>query len=795
MARRNCPGGNAYANSESTQLMDPQSRRGHDAMNGARTRFGTLGLLGIGLMVMLGAAPATPSYQLVLNGIDQARERLSEGQQNPGNVENWNAFFDALVGELSRQARAESAADRASSLDRLSRMHEALATKDWGPTNRVAESLNAWLQPRLALSRSIEALEQAVSQLPGEVIADEGEDGGEEASAEASADRASLYKTKWTTYVNRLNATISDYESAESVGDRINAGRKLRAGLASLRWTQTNSPWAPANQLSAAMQGLIDRPNMQVVADSNTLSPFLSQQIVNPEVIYFRGQTSYVQPGYRTGFGLLHSNDGIAFYNGQWSHSTTPVTDFQQQVASDPQGRRAANMYQFGATIYNTNHVTANALLTPEGLIVTPQNQPNVGASFGLTPQPGHGPGFMRSIAGLIGYNQQRILSEVEQQAMPQIQAETASGTAELAAIKTAEEVGRQNVMIQQYLVGNRTLRLEDFAVTQLSLSSAPWAAYVSGVVQWAYEAGPQIGADFPKPAEFLEPAEGLTVDLHLNSALTNLAAGFYQTDEVKNVETMLVKVIPTEGDTPIDEGIEFVPNASYEDLLTAIDEIRAQTNDPDAIALRITKPSEPPAFAVDAEGRLVTLLRGVQIEVPAPENMGGNRGGLFGFGATNPRVLRFILDEVEVTVDATIAPEDGGKAVRVKGEITSVSYGGPGTTVVTVGNSEDETQTLNLINRSGALGVLAGRLQGQDVDAPLPLDDLQGILVSEVSDLHPSGWMRVVLQLDPNQPLAVPTNLASGPAPTAPAIPQPAAPVVAQPYPVATQPVYYVTQ
>lgn len=764
-------------------------------MNWARTRIGTFGLLGLGLMVMLGASQATPSYQLVLNGIDQSRELLTGDQQDPENVENWNAFFDAVVSELSTQAGAESAADRAKSLDRLSRMQAAMASRNWGPSNRIAEALGTWLEPRLTLSRSIEALEQAVAQLPGDVIAEEEGEGNEEEGDEApTEDRASVLKTKWTTYVNRLNGAIRDYESAQSVGDRINAGRKLRAGLASLRWTQSSYPWAPAGQLSMAMQSLLDRPNMQVVADANTLSPFLSQQLVNPEVIYFKGQTSYVQPGYRTGFGLMHSNDGIAFYNGQWSHSTTPVSDFQQQVASEPRGRQAANMYQFGATIYNTNHVTASAVLTPEGLFVTPQNQPIVSAAFGLTPQPGFGPGLTRFVASLIGFNQQRILSEVQQQALPQIHAETASGTAELAAIKTAEEVGKQNAMIRQYLVGNRTLRLEDFAVTQLNFSSAPWAAYISGVVQWAYEAGPQIGADFPKPPEFLQPSNGLTVDLHLNSALTNLAAGFYQTDEVRNIETMLVKVIPPEGDAPIDEGIEFVPNASYEDLLTAIDELKEQTDNPEAIALRVTKPNEPPAFAVDAEGRLVAFLRGVTIEVPAPDNIGGNSGGLFGLGATAPRTLRFILDEVEVTVDATITPENGGRAVRVKGTIASVSYGGPGTTVVTVGNSEDETQALNLINRSGALGVLAGRLQGQDVDAPVPLDDLQGILISEISEIHPSGWMRVVLQLDPNQPLAVPGDLASGPAPAAPAIPQPA-PMYAQPAPVAAQPIYYVTQ
>ncbi|WP_152051004.1 hypothetical protein [Tautonia marina] len=757
-------------------------------MRWARTRIGTAGLFGLGLLVMLGAAPATPSYQQVLSRIDQAKEQLSDEQQSPEKIENWNTFFSAVVEVLNAQAGAESATERREHLERLGRMRDALTAKNWGPSNRIAESLNEWLDPRLSVARSLESLEQAVSELPGSVL--DNPDGQENAETENGAeepqtqDPESVLKTNWSTYVTRLNAAIRAYETAESVSERLNAARKLRGGLDSLRGTQANSPWAPASELAGALQAMLDKPNVQIVADPNILSPFLNQQIVFPEVIYFRGQTSYVQPGPRTGFGLMHSNDGIAFYNSQWSYSTTPVTDFQQQVASNPQGRQATNMYQFGATIYNSNHATATAILTPEGLVVYPENAPNVSAAFGLTPQPGLGPGFMRFVASMIGFNQGRILSELQQQAMPQIQAETIDGTRELAAIKSAQEVGQQNQMIRQYLVGNRTLRFEDFAVTQLNLSSAPWAAYVSGVLQWAAEAGPQIGADFPKPPEFVQPESGLTVDMHLNSTLTNLAAGFYQTDQVKDVETLLIKVIPPEGDAPIDEGIEMIPNGSYQDLLDAVADIREQTDDPNAIALRITKPEEPPAFAVDAQGRLVTFVRGVTIEVPAPENF-GQQGGLFGFGG-NPRVLRFILEEVELTVDADITPENGGKAVRVQGEIASVTYGGTGTTVVTVGDEEDQTQTLNLLNRSGALGVLAGRLQGQNVDAPVPLDALQGFQIADVSDLHPTGWMRVVVQRDPTEPVPTPAALtASSPAPEAPAVPQ----VATQPTPAAPQP------
>src|SRR5690606_12892071 len=113
------------------------------------------------------------------------------------------------------------------------------------------------------------------------------------------------------------------------------------------------------------------------------------------------------------------------------------------------------------------------------------------------------------------------------------------------------------------------------------------------------------------------------------NSALTNLASGYYRSGQAASVDNLLVKIIPPAGDEPAAEDIEVVQNASYEDLLQAIADVREQSDDPNAIALRITKPGEPPSFAVDAEGNLVALLRDLTVEVPAPENFG--QRGLFG--------------------------------------------------------------------------------------------------------------------------------------------------------------------
>ena len=709
-------------------------------MQRQRTWAGGLGLLA-GLAVMMGAAPATPTYYEVSRRIDEASSILSNGRAAE-KAEGWTTFFDAVEQELDAQATAEDAEGRLAHLERLGRMRDVLAGAGWGPSGRIADALNEWLVPRLGVAHALGNLGNAVDAL-------------EEGSVEP--------KEPWSEFVEKLGQAGRDYESASSVTDRLNALRKLRGGLDSLRATQWRRPWAPAVTLERELDQLFDRPNVQIVADVSILEPFLNQDVVKPETIAFKGQVSQVTPGPRTGFGLMPSSDGIAFYNSQYSYSVTPIQGFQQQVEADPQGRQAANLYQFAATSYNTNHITAVAVLTPNGLFVEPQNAPSVSAAFGAAPQPGFGPGLIRGIASLIGLDRQAILERLQQQALPRIQQETVQGTRELAAIKAGQEQARQNALIRQYLVGNRTLRFQDYAITELGFASNPQAAYVSGVAQWAAHGGPQIGADFPKPPELARPAAGATVDVNLNSALTNLAAGFFNSGAASNIENLLVKIIPPEGDAPPTEGLEVSQNASYADLLAAIDDVRARSDDPGAVAIRVSVPESPPSFAVDAQGRLVAFVRDLTLEVPAPENFGGGGGGLLGFGGTTPRTLRFMIQEAEIVLSADFHPERNGHAVAVKGEVASVTYGGSGTTVVLVGDEEDSTESLSLLNRSGALGVLAGTLQGQKVDTVVPIDQLQGFVVAQISDLDPTGWMRVVLQRDYGQAIPVPTTGPTG--------------------------------
>ncbi len=102
-----------------------------------------------------------------------------------------------------------------------------------------------------------------------------------------------------------------------------------------------------------------------------------------------KGYVSQVTAGPKTGFGLLPSDDGIAFFNSQLFTSVTPVQDFQNQIASDAQGQRAAKLYHFDATSYDWAELTITTVLRDSGLQIAPSYRHNINAAIYLPAQPG----------------------------------------------------------------------------------------------------------------------------------------------------------------------------------------------------------------------------------------------------------------------------------------------------------------------------------------------------------------------------------------------------------------------
>ena len=129
--------------------------------------------------------------------------------------------------------------------------------------------------------------------------------------------------------------------------------------------------------------------------------------------VYRKGYWSQVTAGPKTGFGLLPSDDGIAFFNKQTLVSVTPITDFQNQIAADPQGQRAVKLYQFSATSYDWSELTITTVLRPSGLTITPSSTHAIDAAVSAVPTQGGGLG--RAIAALIGMDRQAITERVKE--------------------------------------------------------------------------------------------------------------------------------------------------------------------------------------------------------------------------------------------------------------------------------------------------------------------------------------------------------------------------------------------
>ena len=161
-------------------------------------------------------------------------------------------------------------------------------------------------------------------------------------------------RQRWVDFVdNDLGQALRQYDAAATVAQRQDGLKRVHEALKSLQTRNNERPWQPSWDLQNAVNDLFNQPNLDITADVNIVSPLFDQNLVTSGPVYRKGYWSQVTAGPKTGFGLLPSDDGIFFYNSQLLTSTTPITDFQNQIASDPQGQRAAKLYQFSATSYD----------------------------------------------------------------------------------------------------------------------------------------------------------------------------------------------------------------------------------------------------------------------------------------------------------------------------------------------------------------------------------------------------------------------------------------------------------
>ncbi|MBX6312738.1 MAG: hypothetical protein IRY99_07460 [Isosphaeraceae bacterium] len=669
----------------------------------------------------IGAAPAAPSFSGVQQVIEQIRaDWQKRGENAPKQAPGWNAYFDALLAELRNYETARTETDKIRSLDRLYRFYVALKGHSWKPAVALQLELRNWLRPRVALAWAVRRLEEAVRGLP---------------PTPDPTTRA--HREGWLHFVDEgLGKALRDYEAARTVVQRREALKRVYGALHAINQRIAARPWTPSMTLKAALDDLFNRPNLDASVDANTLALRLRNNVVESGPVLFKGQLSYVTAGPHVGYGLLPSDDGIAFYNSQLLTSVTPISGFHQQVQQNPRGRRAARMYYFGATSTDQSQLTIIGIIRDTGLELLPAYLHNVSAVVSSTPIPGRGLG--RFVAALIGYNQRRITREVYQGAIGQIQQGVVQGAAELGAIRTSQEAAKRNVELRQNLVGNHTLLYRNLEITNLKLRSRPENAMIGGIVRWL-NAAEQVGADTPKPGHFSVYDAGVSADVHLPSIMTNLARGYLQSDLAKKVENLMVVTRKIPPGAPPSEGFVLTQNADFETFAKAVEETRA-ANDPKVLAIRVKRPGQAPEFAADARGFLVVLVHDFLIEVPAPP--AAARGGLFGPAA---RIYRLTAPNAEFVLSYTFYPAKGQLPIRLSGRIEEFDPG-PGAQVYAIDESEEKAVPLTAFTRTIVLNTFGNRLKGQPIDIPLSQIRLPNLELTSISPLDPSGWIRIIM-------------------------------------------------
>ena len=686
-------------------------------------RTGTLSLL-LGLVALtgLGAAPPTPSYIAVDRGIADIRARWAQpGAVADPNAPGWNAFFDAITNDLRAYSNAQSEDDRLRALGRLYQMWGALNAVSWEPIVPVRDGLRNWLTPRVTLAWAVRSVTEAVRGLPT-----------------AADPNAAANRERWLQFVgNDLGGALRSYESAESVGNRLQALRRLNAALGSLKQGNSAAVWGPAASLQKALATLFEQPNVDAKAGVELVRPFLEHDVAVTGPIHRAGQVSYATAGPRTGFGLMPSDAGVTFFNSQMISTVTPIRGFQQQVASDPKGRRAAKLYQFGATSADSGQVSVVGIISPNGLKLYPSATHNICADVTSAPQPGKG--FGRAIASLIGMGQGKITQRVYEGAIGQIRQGIITNSRDEANERSAAEEARENARLRQFLLGGNTVMVRNFILNDVLMWSRPAFAAFRGLLRWN-QADEQIGADFPKPFESEPPADGVAADVHIGSLGSNVMQGFFRTPAAQSFQNVMIVTKKVPPGTPAQQAVTTQKNVDFATYSKAVEDTRA-ANDPAVTAIRIHRPGRAPLFSADRNGFLVALVRDFTIDVPAPP--AAARGGIAGPPA---RIYRLVAPNAEFQLSLHFVQPDPAQPMRVQGRVEGFDAG-PGAKVLAI--MEDETKPAELTRFSGAivLAAVANRLKGRPFDEPLPVGAIPNMQVVSVSDLHPTGWMRVMLR------------------------------------------------
>jgi hypothetical protein len=667
---------------------------------------------------------APPTFVNVERSIEAARKAEAGAERVlPGVTGANSTFLDDLLADLKSCSKAGSSAERLAALEKIEQRANALAAGAAFPPAALQLDLERWLVPRLRASRAM----RAISDLAAETTAP--------TDASAEADRS-----RWREFIDeKLGQTLRAYDAAETVANRQAALDRIHTALEALNRNNQIHSWAPAWELQSALNELLNQPNVHVRADLATVRPYFERNLITDGPIRRKQYVSQLTGGPKTGFGLLTSNDGIAFFNSQRYRSVTPVWDFHDNLEADEQGQRVARMYHFFCTTYDWAEVTVTTLLTTEGISLSPCYHHTIDAKITSEPVCDHHARVLRTLASAAGFDQQAINDRVYKESVERFKERIPIEAQEQGEEMTSQQAAERTAALrEQYLVGDNSVALgARILISKVVLGSRPEGVFANGVFQWRGAARAR-GANMPVPAQLPRPETGASAAIHPASMLTNLASGLLETGDWRTVENVMIIVKPIPPGAPPREGLEVTRNVDFATYAKTVEDIRTGRR-PKGTALRITRPSRPPEFSADDRGFLVGFLHDLQLDVPAPS--------LEARGVIGPpaKIYRIKMPNVELVASYQFdLPSPGSLRMRLKVEDF---LPGAGAEVLAIGDDITKTPSLSRFSTGIVIGALGARLRNRPPFEIFPdQSPLRGFTVQSVTPPDPSGWARVNL-------------------------------------------------
>jgi len=588
----------------------------------------------------------------------------------------------------------------------------------------VAIALERWIMPRL------NAVEYAVAA----------RDAIKRGDAWVTDEHKAIYKD----LVQPLTTALEQYESADKTGLRVDAREKIRDLVEKLSAKLKQTQWPDADQIIATIKSRWTSPNILFTVSAEGLRPLLDREIVKNESILFKGRTSYVTPRERQGYGLIPSDDSIAFYISQAMTSVTPVTDFEQQVQSNQGGRILTRGYTLGNTIQNDSVVTTSFAIRPTGIAMSPNNQNNVRPNLAIAPK--QGGGFTRAIMGLAGMNQQRIVNEIYSKSIGQIQTETEASSKELGQLRANEAASKLNEAMIPFRRSDDTMAYNKVVVERIKVRTEPTHIHAEARLLYDRPGHESIGPlDIAPP---LDPVDQryITTAIHIPNLMENLAANFFE--ELSSRGTTTIAFLPdNDGD-----GAAEIEIQSGQDLLQlAVGESLRITKQPKGAALSAGSPfaaltiSEKklvPHFTMDDKGHLVMLFKSFKMDIAAPSLTILSEGRLGG-------AVRIDSPGAELDMEIMNLPATATQQERLALKVHSFQLD-PRSKIYEYKLAGKEPVELSAFKKAAVLAGASAFLSSKPID--LPLDALKigdKVSVVKVSPIGKLGWYQFVINAD----------------------------------------------